>query len=124
MHRVLLGLIHKEPYVVDHINGNRCDNRRCNLRICSQADNNCNVHGRKDNASGYKGVSIKTGTNFWVSQIQVNGKKYFGGHHKCPEDAARAYDRLAIKLHGEFAHTNFPIEDYIKEQKNEQETAK
>ena len=115
MHRVILGLIHCEPVVVDHVNGNRRDNRRCNLRVCAQAENNCNVHGRKDNSSGYKGVSIKTGTNLWVSQIQVKGKKYFGGHHKTPEAAAIAYDKLAIELHGEFAHTNFPKENYIKE---------
>ena len=114
MHRVLLGLVHNEPVVVDHINGNRRDNRKSNLRVCTQANNNCNVHGRKDNLSGYKGVSIKTGTDLWVSQIQVKGKKYFGGYHSTPEAAAIAYDKLALKLHGEFAHTNFPKENYIK----------
>jgi hypothetical protein len=119
MHRVLLNLIRNEPVVVDHINGDRCDNRRENLRICTQANNNCNVHGRKDNSSGYKGVSKKTNSDYWVSQIQVRGKKYFGGHHTTAIEAAIAYDKLAIELHGEFAHTNFPKESYIKESINE-----
>ncbi len=89
---------------IDHINGDSLDNRRRNLRICTQADNVKNSN-RRIGLSGFRGVSWK-GT-CWYSQIGVDGRRKFLGYFHCPVLAAKAYDEAARKFHGEFAITNF-----------------
>jgi len=96
----------------DHINGNPLDNRKENLRICTNAENQRNRGPQKNNTSGFKGVHWNTRRNMWQSYIAHNKKQTALGYFKDKEKAARAYDRKAIVLHGEFAYTNFPIEDY------------
>lgn len=90
----------------DHINGDGLDNRRSNLRLCTHSQNMQNLPRRSDNTSGYKGV-VRKGSG-WRARIQSAGKVYDGGTHNTPEEAARAYDELAKKHHGEFAWLNFP----------------
>lgn len=97
---------------VDHISGNTLDNRRQNLRICTQRENNYNRKISKNNSSGFKGVSWNNGHGAWFSQLQVNRKNLNLGYYDTPEEAARAYDRAAIKHHGAFAQINFPRSDY------------
>lgn len=92
----------------DHINGNTLDNRRKNLRICTRAQNNTNTRVRKDNTSGFRGVTWHTYTRKWEAQININGKHTHLGLFKTPEEAALAYDQEAKKHHGEFARLNFP----------------
>jgi hypothetical protein len=88
----------------DHKNHDTLDNRRDNLRKCTQAQNLRNQRLRKDNKSGYKGVSWHTRANRW--RVTIQGK-YVGNFIRLKE-AAHAYDEAA-KLHfGEFAHLNFP----------------
>ena len=97
--------------VVDHINGNVLDNRKCNLRVCTHAENMRNItKRRKGNTSGYTGVS-KCGKR-WAASIGYRGKDIYLGTFGNKEEAARARDLKAIELHGEFASLNFPIEDY------------
>lgn len=97
--------------VVDHINGNVLDNRKCNLRVCTHAENMRNItKRRKGNTSGYTGVS-KCGKR-WAASIGDRGKTIYLGSFGNKEEAARARDLKAIELHGEFASLNFPIEDY------------
>lgn len=89
----------------DHINNNRLDNRKENLRTCSRAENICNSLIRKDNTSGYKGVSYFKPAKKWKMQITMNGKsicKYFDN----PKDAAIAYNDAATKYFGKFANLN------------------
>lgn len=73
---------------VDHINGNRFDNRKANLRICSNQENNFNTTKRIINTSGYKGVWYDKVRDKWVSEIKINGKKIFIGRWSDIEDAA------------------------------------
>ena len=89
----------------DHKNRDTLDNQPNNLRSCTVSQNNMNVGIRKNNTSGYKGVS-KCGKK-WRAAITFGGK---GVSLKCwdnPEDAARAYDEAAKIYHGEFAFLNF-----------------
>lgn len=77
----------KDMYV-DHINGNRLDNRKCNLRICTNQENAFNTTERINNASGYKGIWFDKSRNKWTSEIKYNSKKIFIGRYDTIEDAA------------------------------------
>lgn len=91
---------------VDHINGDTLDNRRSNLRLCTNTDNARNARLRHDSTTGFKGVSKAGGR--WVAQIRRNGTTWHIGSYQTPEDAARSYDAQAKILFGEFAWLNFP----------------
>jgi len=106
MHRVILSA--KEGDITDHINRDKLDNRRSNLRLCTPAESARNQNLRKDNKSGYKGVHWHPVDKKWCAKICVHGKRTFLGNYDQVEDAARAYDQAAIELHGEFARLNFP----------------
>lgn len=86
---------------IDHINGNRDDNRIANLREASRADNNRNVAMRRDNSSGRKGVTWHKGR--WYAQIQRDGKKIYLGSFTDLDAAANAYRAAEIRLFGQFA---------------------
>jgi len=105
MHRFILGEKCKD-FVVDHINGNSLDNRKCNLRICEQAQNLMNQRIRKDTTTGFKGVS-KRGENKYRAYITINKKQKNLGLYNCPIEAARAYDAAAKNHFQSFAKTNF-----------------
>lgn len=92
--------------VIDHINGNGLDNRRCNLRICTQAENVRNNRGRMGMTSQYKGVSKWEGQ--WIATITSHGKQVRIGQFATEHEAALAYDAAARELHGEYAHLNLP----------------
>jgi AP2 domain len=92
----------------DHRNGNGLDNRRANLRGATMAENVRNTGLRKPNKTGFKGIRLASDTGKWRAALKKNGKTYGGGSHIFAEEAARAYDRLASKHHGEFAKLNFP----------------
>lgn len=101
MHRLLLGA--RDGLEVDHINHDPLDNRRSNLRLCTHRQNLYNREKRQD---GYKGV-FKQPNGGWRAQVKCNGKPYYLGCFKDSVEAARAYDRKAIELFGEFADVNF-----------------
>lgn len=90
---------------VDHINKNKLDNRKENLRICSRSENNSNRNVFCNNKSGYKGVDLWYGK--YRAQIKKDGKKTHLGLFSAAEDAARAYDKKAKELFGKFASLNF-----------------
>jgi hypothetical protein len=75
---------------VDHINRNKFDNRKSNLRSVSRSINCQNTHKRKNVSSNYKGVSWKSSHNCWVCSITKNRKTKFLGHFKTEEEAAAA----------------------------------
>ncbi len=94
-----------EGFVVDHKNRNGFDNRKENLRICTSAENSRNRIANKNNRFGYKGVA-EAFNGKYVAQIGFDGKKYYGGTFDTVIEAAKAYNEMAIKYHGEFARLN------------------
>lgn len=103
LHRLIAGAA--EGQLIDHANGNTLDNRRENLRIADATLNCVNKRHYKP-ASGYRGV-YQVGQRFRAT-LWARRARYCGGTHDTPEDAALAYDRLAIAHFGEFAVLNFP----------------
>lgn len=103
MHREIVNA--PDGMEVDHINGNQLDNRRCNLRICTHAQNTRNrkPHGSLPRFKGVKAVDRR-----WCAQIMVNGIETYLGRFDSAVAAARAYDAAARRLHGEYARLNFP----------------
>lgn len=91
------------PSVVDHINGNRSDNRIANLREAPGWRNAANKGRSKNNKSGFKGVTLKK--KRWQAQIAKDGTSYHLGTFDTPESAHQAYVTAARQLFGEFARS-------------------
>lgn len=106
MHRLLLGLSFGDKHQVDHLNHNGLDNRRSNLRICTNAENRRNRRPSKK-ISKYLGVSWRKSNHKWASQITTNNRTINLGSFVREECAALAYDFAALKYHREFANFNF-----------------
>lgn len=110
MHRMIMGFELKDRRYVDHINGNRIDNRKENLREVSNQQNLCNRGKTSGNKSGYKGVSWHAVTGKWVASI---GFKYETIHLGCfdtKEEARAGYEVAAKLLHGEYANFDRLVE--------------
>lgn len=95
---------------VDHRNGNGLDNQRANLREATRTQNNANARRRKDNTSGFKGVTLDARIGRWSARIHVNKQCRSLGYFATAEEAALAYDIAAFEAFGEFARPNFPKE--------------
>jgi len=105
LHRMLLN---PPPGILaDHINGDTLDNRRCNLRLATAAQNAANCRRTK---SKYVGVR-RIGFRYYVHLMCQGALLSSSGGFDTAEDAARARDALALRHHGEFAVLNFPRED-------------
>jgi hypothetical protein len=103
--------------VIDHINKNRLDNRKSNLRICTQRENIVANLGWKYAEVKYKGVSyMSSGGKKILYKFRARIKDKHIGVFNSPEEAARAYDQEAKKLHGEYAHLNFPDQNIARDQ--------
>lgn len=104
MHREILGLKVGEMVMVDHVNSNRCDNRKENIRVCSRSQNAGNQRLSSNNTSGIKGVSWDKKSKKWRASIRFGNKNYHLGFFANKEDAGKAYEKEAVKRHGEFAN--------------------
>jgi hypothetical protein len=91
----------------DHINRNKLDNRKSNLRVCTASQNRMNQPTRGNSTSDYRGVYQPKDKNKWKSVIQHQNKRVFIGYFKEETHAALAYDLWAKELFEEFAQTNF-----------------
>ena len=88
---------------IDHDNGNSSDNRWINLRPATRSQNLMNTKIRKDNRSGFRGVSFSKASSKWQAQICVNNKRFHLGLFNTPQEAHEAYCAAALKYFGEFS---------------------
>lgn len=102
----------KDNELVDHRKHypDKVDNQRSNLRIATSSQNNHNHKKRKDNTSGYMGVTWDIRSQKWFVQKCFNGKNHYGGRFDNIIDAVRKSDEMAREFHGAFATLNFPNE--------------
>ena len=88
--------------MIDHINGNRLDNRIENLRLCTPQQNQWNRSKSVKNTSGFKGVSYEKKNKKWRARIKIDGGNKCLGLYQTKQEAADAYNSYAKKIHGEF----------------------
>ena len=101
-HRLIMGA--KAGDVIDHINGDGLDNRRCNLRFATTSLNNVNkIYG--PTATGFRGVAAHR--RRFRAQVGSRSNHWFGPYRRTAEEAARDYDREAARRYGAFAILNF-----------------
>jgi hypothetical protein len=106
MHRLILNA--PAGVGIDHIDGDKLNNERGNLRLATQRQNMRNQPRHRQGTSGYKGVSLRNDTGKYAAHITVDYKKLSLGCYADPVVAARAYDEAARLHFGEFARLNFP----------------
>lgn len=107
MHRQIMGLKHDDKRQVDHINHNGLDNRKsCNLRICESKQNIYNSRLRKNNTSGFIGVSYDTINKKWLVTARVSGIKTYIGRFGNLKKAASEYNKFILKQRGKFSFLN------------------
>jgi len=112
MHREILGLKYGDKRQGDHINHRTLINCRCNLRICSNRQNQHNrrkheTRNGKSYSSIYKGIYWFKRRKKWHARIEHNGKQVCLGYFTSEIEAARAYDAAAVQLFGDYAKLNF-----------------
>jgi len=105
MHRQIMHA--PKGLIVDHIDGDSLNNRRSNLHICTPAQNGYNRHPSHKSFSGYKGVYWHKHHGKWHVRITKFGRTHYLGSFADPAEAARAYDKKAKELFGEYAYLNF-----------------
>jgi HNH endonuclease/AP2 domain len=105
MHRLVMRANRGE--VVDHKNGDGLNNQKSNLRVCTHQKNMWNSRAKSNTKSGYKGVAWDAVKQKWKARIGHNLSSISLGYFDQPIDAAKAYDKAARELRGEFARTNF-----------------
>jgi hypothetical protein len=108
MHRMIM----RPPagMFVDHINGDPLDNRRKNLRICTNAQNQQNT-GSRGGSSKYKGVSFNRKSGKWLGAFLASGIRYYCGLWPTEDEAARAVDKKRQEVCGAFASKNILTDD-------------
>lgn len=106
MHRLIMGCVKGDKKMVDHINHNVLDNRKCNLRIVTASQNLINKIKLPNSSSKYKGVYWIKDKKKW--RVEVGGRlnKHNAGYFTNEIEAAKKANELMIKIHGEFALLN------------------
>jgi len=102
MHRLIMNA--KKGQMVDHENGNGLDNQRDNLRFCTHGQNMANR--KSSGISKYLGVNWHKRDKRWQVHITTNKRNIPLGYYKDEKEAARIYNKAALKHHGEFANLN------------------
>ena len=102
MHRLIMGT--PKDREVDHIDHNGLNCQRSNMRNCTRGQNQSNR--RYNNKTGFRGVHIGSKNSF-TAKLEHDGNTYYLGSFKTISDAARAYDKKAVEIFGEYATLNF-----------------
>lgn len=106
-----------EGMIADHINRNRLDNRKANLRPATWTQNAWNRSSvRKTRKTRHKGIRYYKDTKKWQVRLMINGRRVSFGCYDDEEEAAKAYDVVAKKYRGEYAVLNFPEKQAKKPQ--------
>lgn len=106
-HQLIYMMFHGvEASEVDHINGNRADNRIENLRAVNRAQNCANQRTQTRSASGFKGVTFMRKSSVWRARIKISQKEIHLGCFQSKDEAAIAYNKAAEKHFGNFAKLN------------------
>jgi hypothetical protein len=103
LHQFIIGRA-PEGMFSDHINRNKLDNRKSNLRFVTPLQSSANTGARKSNKLGIKGVHMLHGN--YVAEMRSQGKKFWLGTHPTVEAASAAYQAKALELFGEYARVN------------------
>ena len=98
MHRQILSC--PKGMVIDHINRNKLDNRKSNLRVCTYSENTANAYRKQRGTSKYKGVYYKSDCKKWCAELIAHGKRIYLGLHITEKDAALAYNKAFIENYG------------------------
>ena len=104
----MLGFALSSGEQCDHVNRNRLDNTRGNIRVANHSQNGANRASFAGGSSPFLGVYWHIRDCKWVANLRKDGNRIFLGYFATEEEAARAYDRAAREYHGEFARLNFP----------------
>lgn len=104
IHRLILDA--PDNMEVDHIDGNRLNNQKSNLRLANSSQNKCNRGPRKDCRSGFKGVSWNKQREKWTARIKIGGTYKHLGLFSDIKEAIKSYNDSAIQYHKEFAFIN------------------
>ncbi|OMQ49927.1 HNH endonuclease [Burkholderia pseudomallei] len=103
MHRMVLSL--DDPDVLtDHVDGDKLNNQRTNLRACTKAQNNANKGRQRNNTTGFKGVCWSPRLRKWYSVIRTGQARRYLGSFEHPDEAHEVYCLAADLIHGEFAN--------------------
>ena len=105
LHRLVMNVT-ENKIQIDHINHNKNDNRKCNLRITDNQHNSYNHSLKSTNTSGTTGVSWNKLRNYWEARITVNKKLIFLGKFNNKEDAIRIRKQAEEKYFGEYSYDN------------------
>lgn len=109
MHRVVMNIVNTK-LIIDHKDRNGLNCQKYNLRIATVSQNAMNKQANKNSSSKYLGVSLKTdkrrNTTTWRAAVWANGKSVYEKCFKTETEAAKAYNKIAKKYHGEFANLN------------------
>lgn len=105
MHRVINKT--KEGLFTDHINRNKLDNRKSNLRNCNKGQNRRNSNPHKNSSSLFKGVCWAKARNKWRADCNAFGERKFLGHFTCEIEAAKAFDAYLLNISSDINYLNF-----------------
>ena len=113
LHRYLMNP--EDGYDIDHITGDKMDNRRSNLRVCTHQENMFNQTLKSSNKTGFCGVSKNRRTGTYEAYLHINGSKKYLGMYSSAEEAARVRDEAAMLYYGEYARLNMNCCEVINE---------
>lgn len=102
VHEIIMGDYDKSKFQIDHINKNKLDNRKCNLKLVTQLENLLNKNIQSNNKSGVRGVRFNVKKNKWIARIGVNKKDIHLYQGDSFEEAVRIRKENEIKYYGRY----------------------